>query len=83
MSKDEILGIINEIGKEVFEDENLVINERTVAKDVKGWDSLAHLRLINEIENKFNMKFKLKEIQCSRNVGELISYIIQHLEERV
>jgi len=80
MNRENILDIINEICRDVFENDNLVINNETVAKDVSGWDSLTHLSLINEIENKFKIKFKLKEIQGAKNIGELISFIENHLK---
>jgi len=80
MDKEEILKIVDEICKEVFDDENLDISVDTIAKDVKGWDSLSHLSLINEIENRFNIRFRLKEIQGAKNVGELIEYIENYLK---
>ena len=80
MNQEEILKIVNEICKDVFENDELIITNDTIAKDVPGWDSLAHLSLINEIENEFNIKLKLKEIQGAKNVGELINFISNHLE---
>lgn len=79
MDKKEILAKVNEIGKEVFEDDNLIITETTVAKDVKNWDSLSHLSLINEIENNFKIKLQMREIQGAKNVGELVDFIYNHL----
>lgn len=80
MLREEILIIVNEICKDVFENEELIVNYNTVANDVPEWDSLSHLSLINEIENKFNIKLKLKEIQGAKNVGDLIDFISNHLE---
>jgi len=83
MSREEILEIINEICKDVFENEELSIKEETTAKDVNGWDSLSHLSFINEIEINFNIKLKLKEVQGSKNIGELINFIENHLNEKI
>ncbi|MBQ7668299.1 MAG: acyl carrier protein [Clostridia bacterium] len=80
MEKKEILAKVNEIGKDVFEDENLNLTETTVAKDVKNWDSLTHLSLINEIENNFKIKLQMREIQGAKNVGELVDFIYDHLK---
>lgn len=49
------------------------------AQDVVGWDSLTHVSLINNVENAFNIRLKLKEIKQMKNVGDLIDTINRHL----
>ena len=80
MEKSKVYEIVNEIFKDVFENEKLTIADETTAKDIDGWDSLTHLILINEIETKFKIKFTMGEIQSAKNVGELIDYLIKHIE---
>lgn len=75
MTKDEILQQVTEVIREEFEDNDLVITENTIAKDVPGWDSLAHLSLLHEIELHFEIKFTMAEIQGLKNIGELIKAI--------
>jgi acyl carrier protein len=50
-----------------------------MAKDVDGWDSLAHMALIVEIENAFQIKFKLKDLNKMKNVGSMIDIIMAKL----
>lgn len=80
MTKGEVLAKLNEIAQEVFEDDELILKENTVASDVEGWDSLTHLQLISEIEDEFKIKFLMGEIQGFANVGELVNTIINHVE---
>lgn len=80
MTKGEVLAKLNEIAQEVFEDDELILKEHTVASDVDGWDSLTHLQLISEIEDEFKIKFLMGEIQGFANVGELVNTIINHVE---
>jgi acyl carrier protein len=80
MTKGEVLAKLNEIAQEVFEDDELILKENTVASDVDGWDSLTHLQLISEIEDEFKIKFLMGEIQGFANVGELVNTIINHVE---
>lgn len=82
MERTEVFDKINEIFREVFEDEELTVTDATTANDVDGWDSLMHLSLINEIEVAFGVKFTMGEIQGSKNVGELVDALIKHLETR-
>lgn len=81
MTREEIMGVVNEIAKEVFEDDELVLTEESVADEVDGWDSLTHLVFISEIEKKYKIKFLMGEIQGFANVGELVSTIEKHIEK--
>lgn len=63
------------IFRELFRDKSLVIHTETSAKDIEGWDSLAHITLIVAIEKKFGIKFKLAELQDVRNVGDILALV--------
>ncbi len=56
-------------------DDELILNRELTAKDVPGWDSLSHIRLLVTIERKLNIKFTLPEIRELKNVGELTDLI--------
>lgn len=77
MERTEVLEKINELGKEIFDDEDIVIEEATTAEDIDGWDSLTHLELIDALESEYKIKLTMGEIQGSANVGELIDAIIK------
>lgn len=71
----EIFIQLNEIFRDIFDEESLVITPHTTAIDVEGWDSLNHIQLIVEIEKKFKIKFSSKEIFSWKNVGDLAQSI--------
>ena len=58
---------------------NLEISREMQAKDVEGWDSLAHLTLIMAIEDTFNIKFSTKEVLGFRNVGDMLDVLMEKL----
>ena len=43
--------------------------------DISEWDSLSNIRVIMDIEKKFNMKFKLDEIEEVKTIEDLIKLI--------
>jgi acyl carrier protein len=43
--------------------------------DIREWDSLSNIRVIMDIEKKFNMKFKLDEIEEVKTIEDLIKLI--------
>jgi acyl carrier protein len=75
MDNTQILNSIQEILRDVADDDAIVINENSTADDVEGWDSLTHIQLVVAIEKQFKIKFTAAEIQKWKNVGEMIASI--------
>ena len=70
---------LNEVFRDVFDDETIVVNENTTADDIEDWDSLEHINLVVAIENEFGIKFSMGETTSLKNVGEMVSLINQKL----
>ena len=75
MSREEIMEKVNEIFRDVFDDESLVITDSTNSDDIEDWDSLEHISLIISMEKEFNMKFDIKEVNKLENVGQMVDMI--------
>ena len=75
MEKTEILEKVQEIFRDVLDNEEIVLNNETTADDIDEWDSLSHIQLIVNIEKSFKIKFTSKEILSWNNVGEMIDCI--------
>ena len=74
-----MMNIIEElvpIFRNVFDDDELMIDPSTTASDLDGWDSLAHLRLIVAIEKHFGFRFSAAEIYEIDSVGEIADLIL-------
>lgn len=76
MKLEEILHQVNEVFKDVFENEDLVISNTTNSNDIPDWDSLMHIQLVYGMEKKFNIRFTAKEIGNYKNVGEMCDGIL-------
>ena len=79
MNKKEIFSKVQEIFIDVFDDENLEINNSTNSEDIEEWDSLNHIQLVLSIEKTLSVRFKTGEIQSLKDVGEMIDM----LEEKI
>lgn len=71
----ETLAQVQDIFRDILDDEDIVLNDSTTADDVDGWDSLTHIQLIVAIEKQFKIKFTSKEILSWRNIGEMLDSI--------
>jgi len=60
-----------EVMREVFNASGVVIDENSTSASVPGWDSIAHVILMLEIEDVFGFTMTPQEAAESANVGEL------------
>jgi acyl carrier protein len=72
MNKNQILNEINNIFKDVLDNEEVIVYPETTSDDIDEWDSLTHIQLIVAIEKQFNLKFSSTEISNWKDVKEMI-----------
>ena len=75
MDKQTIFDAVQQIFRDNFDDEDLVITRDTCADDIEDWDSLEQINLLTAIEKKFGLKFKLEDVRDLKNVGDLLDLI--------
>ena len=72
-----VIDRLENVFRDVFDDNSIVISERTTAADIEDWDSLEHINLIAAVEKEFGMRFTMKEVSGMKNVGEMLDIICQ------
>ena len=77
MTREEVYERLNAVFGDVFDDEELTVNDETTAADVEGWDSLVHITLIDAVEEEFDISFDMKTIVKLKNVGEMVDVIME------
>ena len=68
---------LNEVFRNVFDDDDIEVTRETTADDIEDWDSLEHIRLIGAVEREFGVKFTMKEVSSMKNVGEMMDIIAE------
>lgn len=79
MGREEIYEQLNEVFQDVFDDEDIIVNDETTAEDIEDWDSLEHINLIVAVEKKFSIKFNMGEVNKFKNVGEMVDTIMTRI----
>lgn len=77
MKHDSIIGKIQSIVRDVLDDESLSVTANTEAADVEGWDSLAHINIVSQIESEFGVRFSLDELARFSAVGKIVEALQQ------
>lgn len=70
---------VQSILRDVLNQDTLVISAETTAKDVKAWDSIAHIHIMLAIEEHFRIRFSTAEVTGLRNIGHLVTVIQRKL----
>ena len=79
MTRDEVLDQLQTVFDDTFLEE-VRVSEDLTAKEVDEWDSLSHVSLVLAIEQKFGVRFRVGEVESTKNVGELADLIVKRKE---
>lgn len=77
MTREEVFKTLNEVFRDVFDDETITVTDATTAADIEKWDSLMHITLISEVESAFGIRFQMKDVVALQNVGDMVTKIIE------
>jgi acyl carrier protein len=69
----------------IFDDiflEPVKLTPELSANDVPEWDSLTHISLLLAVEKAFGIRFRVGEVEGTRNVGDFADLILRRSQER-
>lgn len=73
---------LQDIFRDVFNDDGIILSETMTSSDIDDWDSLAHIQLITEIEKSFGIRFTVQEAVSAENVKEFTELIDSKLQAK-
>lgn len=76
MTREEVYIQLNEVFRDVFDDDSITVNDSTTAADIEDWDSLEHINLIVSVEKAFSIRFNMGETASMKNVGAMVDLIL-------
>jgi acyl carrier protein len=79
MTREEILIELTNIFRDVFDDESMELSENITQDDIEDWDSIGHVYLTVQIEEKFNIELG-EEMSKRDNVKEIIDLIQEKIK---
>ena len=81
MPQDEVLKRLQKVFDEVFLND-VIVTPKLTAREVEEWDSLLHVSLILAVEEEFQVRFRVGEVEATKDVGDLANVISKRLEKR-
>ena len=79
MDRNELYERLNDVFRDVFDDDTIEVDDLTTADDIDDWDSLEHINLIAAVEKEFGIKFRMGEVSTMKDVGEMVEIIMSRI----
>jgi len=70
-----MISIVQEIFRDVFDNEELIITKETKSAELKDWDSVAHIDILIALENEFSLKFSIEEAYNIKSVKDILDLL--------
>jgi acyl carrier protein len=80
MNRTEVLAKLQSLFDDIFLDPVKVTPELT-AEEVEEWTSLVHISVLVAVEKAFGIRFRVGEVEKTRNVGEFADVILQRMNQ--
>jgi acyl carrier protein len=71
----DIFETLVQVIREETSNPEIEIDEDTTAADIQGWDSLAHIRIVMNVEVSLGIPIVIEDTYVAANVGELVRII--------
>mgnify|MGYP001386199578 CR=1 FL=1 len=79
MVREEVFNSVQDIFRDIFDEDQLVIENSTSSEQIEDWDSLNHINLVSAIEKEFKIQFALGELMVLKDVGSMIDLMMKKL----
>lgn len=76
MNQTEVIARLQTLFDDLFL-EPVTVTPALSAKDVPEWDSLMHISLVVSVEKAFGVRFRVGEVEATKNVGEFADLIVK------
>lgn len=80
MTREEVFEKLNEIFRDNFDDDSIILTDATSAEDIDEWDSLEQINLVVAIQGEFAITFNIEEVNKMNNVGEMADFILKKVK---
>ena len=80
MTRKELFDGVQDIFRDIFDEDDMVIEDKTSSDDIEDWDSLNHINLVSAIEKEFRIRFALGELMALKDVGAMIDLMVEKLK---
>ncbi len=78
MDSDFVFNKVKEIIAQVLGLDDTDIDRESSSRDIERWDSVSNINIVMSIEQEFDFRFNLGELDSIKNVGDIVDAVISH-----
>jgi acyl carrier protein len=78
----DIFAVIQDIFRQVFDDDNLAVSSNTGHEQIAGWDSVAQVKLVLALEEEFSIRFTMDEVSSMTTVDDFVKAVEAHIKNK-
>ena len=75
MDRDAVYARLTDIFRDVFQNDEVEIEDATTAADVAGWDSLSNILMVLAVEKGFKIRLTASRVAGLKDVGSFVTVI--------
>jgi acyl carrier protein len=79
MDQAEVYSGLQDIFRDIFDDDEITLTAATSAADIPEWDSFNHVNIIVASEMRFGVKVRAAELDELKNVGDFVGLVQKKL----
>ncbi len=68
---------VQEVFRDILQDETLVLSEKSSPANIIKWDSIANMNILIALESEFGTEFTVGELQSIRSVRDILELVSQ------
>jgi acyl carrier protein len=80
---DKLRSTLQEVFRDVFEDDALEFRDDLTAADVEQWDSIRHVNMIIAVEHALGIRFATAEVARLKQPGQTAGSIVRMAQEKL
>lgn len=79
MNREIVFSKLQDVFRDVFADDALVIHDQMSALDIAAWDSIKHITLMEAVQDEFDILFEFDEIFEMKDVDDIVTAVCRKL----
>jgi len=79
MTRDDVYSKLTEVFQDVFDNDDIVLNENTVLSELQDWDSLEFINIVVAVMETFKIKFNIEDLKSIQYVDQLVDIILNRM----
>ena len=80
---DAVRSVLQDVFRDVFEDDALEFRDDLTAADVEQWDSMHHVDMIIAVEHALGVRFATAEVARLKQPGQSAGSLLRLVEEKL